>query len=70
MLTPNALLDEVKKQNGLKSDRALAQFLDTEAPYMSRIRTGKLAVGPSIILSIHEKTGMPVAKIRELIAQK
>lgn len=67
MLIPHKLFDLVKKQNNLKSDKDLAVFLNTEPPYLSRMRTGKLKVSSTIILAVHETTGMPIAEIRGLL---
>lgn len=66
--TPHKLLDAVIAQRGLKNDAALAASLQLAPPVISKTRTGRLQVGASLILRLHEVFGMPVAEIRELAA--
>lgn len=67
-LMPHPLLDEVKSQLGVRSDKKLSKALGIRPPQVSRMRSRHLQVGPAVILAVHEKTGMPVARIRELLA--
>lgn len=53
----------------LKNDAALARFLEVSPVIISKIRHGRLAVGPSLIIRIHEATDMPVALIKSLVTQ-
>lgn len=53
----------------LKNDAALARFLEISPVIVSKIRHGRLSVGPSLIIRIHEATDMPVALIKSLVAQ-
>jgi antitoxin component HigA of HigAB toxin-antitoxin module len=66
-MTPHPLLDYLLAQRKLRSDRALAKDLGSTPSIISRVRNGKLNLGPAIILRIHEKYGIPVVKIREMI---
>lgn len=61
------LFDALIERQKLKNDAGLARWLDVRPPVISKIRHGKLDVGPSYILAIHEKCGMPVKEIRSLI---
>lgn len=62
------LLETLKAENALQSDAALARVLDVHPPVLSKIRGG-VAPGASMILAIHERIGMPVVRIRELIGE-
>lgn len=61
------LFDAIIRIEGLKNDAALARLLDLAPPVVSKIRHGRLAVGPALILKVHEELGMPVREIRDLI---
>ena len=63
------LLDFLKKEYLLKSDRALCDALDISPPVISRIRSGKTILSADIIIVIHEKTGMSIADIKQLIKE-
>lgn len=62
------LFDTLLNRYKLKNDAALARALDVSPPCISRIRHGKLPLGSSIMLNIHETFGMPVKEIRSLAA--
>jgi DNA-binding transcriptional regulator YdaS (Cro superfamily) len=64
----HALLDYVIARLQLKNDAALCRYIGVVPPVLSRIRHRGRSVGPQMILSIHEATGIPVAKIRMLVA--
>jgi hypothetical protein len=65
----NALLDAILRDHNLKNDAALSRYLDVFPAVISKIRHGRIAVGPAMMLTIHEKTGMPVKDIKFLLAQ-
>ena len=67
-----ALFDDIIKTNSLKNDARLYEFFDKKIskPDISRYRHGKKKMSPSHILVIHEKLGMPVADIRNYLAQE
>jgi hypothetical protein len=66
MIKENKLLDHVLKVTGLKNDAVLCRKLETAAPVMSKIRHGQTKVGATLIIRIHELTGMSVKEIKEL----
>jgi plasmid maintenance system antidote protein VapI len=66
---PHALLDAILRDYKLKNDAALARYLEVAPPIISKIRHDKLAVGPYMILKIHEKTEMSVKDIKFLLRQ-
>ncbi len=58
------LFDAIIKEFGLKSDAALARFLELEPPHVSRLRHGKYDLSGDIILRVYDKAGWSVEKIR------
>jgi len=66
-----ALFDHIMETNNLKYDARLYEFFDKKIskPDISRYRHGKKKISAGHILVIHEKLGMPVAEIRNLLAQ-
>jgi hypothetical protein len=65
---PHALLDSICVEHKLCSDMALGLFLGLERPHVSKLRHRKIPVSGDVIIAIHEKTGMPIARIKELAA--
>lgn len=67
-----ALFDAVMKQQNCKNDAALSRVLDIDPGALSRMRNGKLKVGATLILRIHELTDytMSVKEIKQLIGGK
>jgi plasmid maintenance system antidote protein VapI len=62
------LLDTFQERFGIKNDAALSRMLKVAPPVVSKWRTGRLELGASGILKLHETFGMPVKEIRELAA--
>ena len=52
---------------GKANDAAVAKYFKIQAPVISKIRNGKAKVNSDFILSIHEKLGIPVKEIREML---
>jgi hypothetical protein len=65
----HALLDFLRAEMALKSDREVADLLQLGIPTISKIRHGQ-PVSDTVILRIHEATDIPVNVIREKIAGK
>jgi len=61
------LLDMLRDRLQIKNDAALARALDISAPQICKLRGGA-AMGPTVILKIHERTKIPVDEIRRLAA--
>ena len=59
------LLDILRERFRIKNDAALAKELGISPPQISKLRAGA-TLGPTVILSIHERLGMSVKEIREL----
>lgn len=66
---PHLLLDTLRAAHGLKNDFALVQFLGLTPPAISKVRHGANQVSAELMIRIHEKTGMPIARIKELAGQ-
>lgn len=66
----NALLNRVINEKLLKNDAALSRLLEVAPPVVSKLRRGKLTVGPSIILTLVELGGIPLADIRAMFPRK
>ena len=65
------LLDFLKNEYGIATDRKLADQLNVSYTVMSKIRhIEEYLVSDSIILKIHEAFNLPVANIRKLINEK
>lgn len=63
----NALLDLVAEKIGARNDAQLARGLEVAPPVISKIRHNRLPVGTSMVVKIHETTGMTVRDIKSYI---
>ena len=66
----NALLDAMLHQLGLKNDAALSRRLGVAPPVISRIRSGKLSVGASMLIRLHEESGLTIRELRDLMGDR
>ena len=62
-MSTSTLFDNLRREKGIASDAALARELE-----VSQARK-KDAISDGMILRVHEYLGMPVAEIRQLLAQ-
>jgi hypothetical protein len=60
----NRLLDLLKSDADLKNDAALSRALDVAPPVISKLRSGRLPLGASMLLQVHEVFELPVAEIK------
>ncbi len=67
-MAPNILLDTLLAELGLTSDYALSAALELPMSEIDRIRNQIGPVAPAVIIVINERAGMPVYRIRALIA--
>lgn len=70
VLNQSALLDELIKRLGLKNDAALSRRLRVMPPVISKIRHGGLQVGATILISMHEETGLSIKDLRLLMGDR
>jgi plasmid maintenance system antidote protein VapI len=64
---PERLLDALIEQLNLKNDAGLARVLGVSAPTMSKVRNGRLPLGPSMLVRMHEESGLSVKQLRALM---
>lgn len=62
---PNRLLDTLIRKLALKNDAALARALEVAPPVISKIRHSRLPVGASLLIRMHEVSGMSIYELRE-----
>lgn len=61
---PHPLFDAIKQEFNLPTDGALADFLRTHRPSISKIRGGAMGVSGDMILTIYDRTGWSIERIR------
>jgi len=64
----HTLLDWLLAEMKIKNDKQLSEFLELNAPVISKIRHGH-TVSDSFILRVHEKTDIPVKVIRQKLSE-
>ena len=69
MAPAHTLFDFLKTEYNISSDRQLCAALGLKPPVLSKIRHGVIGVSGDIMILIHEKTGMSIADIKELISE-
>jgi transcriptional regulator with XRE-family HTH domain len=67
---PNRLFDTLIDRLCLKNDAALCRKLDISQPVVSKIRNAMAPVGASMLLRMHETTGIDIAQLRELMGDR
>ena len=65
---PNKLLDTVIEKLNLKNDAALSRKLEVRPPVISKIRHRRLPVGASLLIRMHEVTGLNIKELRLLMS--
>lgn len=65
---PNILLDTLTAELGLHSDADLSHYLELPETVIEQLRCQLGPVSPEVIVVINERTGMPVHRIRAMIA--
>jgi plasmid maintenance system antidote protein VapI len=67
---PNHLLDTLLGKLQLKNDAALARALQVAPPVLSKIRHQKLPVGASMLIRMHEYSGLSIRDLRDLMGDR
>jgi hypothetical protein len=67
---PNHLLDILLGKMQLKNDAALSRMLEVAPPVISKIRHHRLPVGASLLIRMHEVTGMSIRDLRDLMGDR
>lgn len=63
----NALLDCLLERGGLKNDAALSRALGVAPPVISKLRSGRLEVGATMVLNIYDTFDMDIRDIKEVL---
>lgn len=63
----NRLLDFVIDKLELRNDAALARLLGVPPPVISKLRHNTLPLGATIMLRIHEETGLKIRELRSYL---
>lgn len=66
-LPDHALLDYLLESKKYKTDSMLAKFLGISVSSLSKIRHKSIKESSRFIILVHEKTNMPIAKIKEMM---
>ena len=64
---PNRLLDALIEKLLLKNDAALSRLLGVSATMLSRIRHRRLPIGATLLIRMHEVSGLTIAELRALM---
>lgn len=67
---PNRLLDTLLERLNLKNDAALSRALGVAPPVISKIRHGRLPIGASMLIRMHEETGLNIRELRDLMGDR
>lgn len=60
----NPLLDTVIERLKLRNDAALSRALEVAPPVISKLRHGRLTVGPTLLIRMHEETGLSIRDLK------
>jgi len=67
---PNRLLDALIDKLHLKNDAQLCRELNVAPPLVSKIRHRRLPVGGSLLIRMHEVSGLTIAELRHLMGDR
>ena len=67
---PGALLDTLITTLRLKNDARLAAALEVAPPVISKIRHGRLPVGASMLIRMHEVSDLSIRDLRGLMGDR
>lgn len=67
---PNHLLNTLIERMNLKNDAALSRLLEVAPPVISKVRHGRLPVGASLLIRMHEETNISIRELRQLLGDR
>jgi hypothetical protein len=67
---PDGLLDKLIELMQLKNDAALSRALEVAPPVISKIRHRRLPVGASLLIRMHEVSGLTIGDLRYLLGDR
>jgi hypothetical protein len=66
----NAFLDLLILTMSLKNDAALSRVLEVAPPVISKMRSGDLAVGPTLLISAHEESSISIKEMKAVLEEQ
>lgn len=67
---PSRLLDTIIENLYLKNDAQLCRLLEVAPPKISNIRHHRLPIGASMLIRMHEVTGLSIRDLRYLMGDR
>jgi plasmid maintenance system antidote protein VapI len=67
---PNHLFDTLIEKMHLKNDAALSRALEVAPPVISKVRHRRLAISASLLIRMHEATGLSINDLRDLMGDR
>jgi hypothetical protein len=67
---PNHLIDALIRHLGLTGDGALSRKLKVTKSVIKNIRDGQIPVGASMLMWMHEATGISITELRALMGDR
>jgi plasmid maintenance system antidote protein VapI len=67
---PSRLLDALLENMRLKNDAALSRMLEVAPPVISKIRHQRVPVSASLLIRMHEATGLSIGDLRFLMGDR
>jgi plasmid maintenance system antidote protein VapI len=67
---PSALLNALQKKLDLKNDAALARVLEVQPPVISKLRHGRLPLGATMLIRMHEVSDISIKELRGLMGDR
>ncbi|HEV7816549.1 MAG TPA: hypothetical protein VGP06_15795 [Janthinobacterium sp.] len=67
---PSRLLDHMTQKMQLKNDAALSRKLEVAPPVISKVRNRRLPVSASLLIRMHEVSGVEVKAMREVMGDR
>jgi len=64
---PETLLDTLMRILGARNDRQLAHRLGVQPSQVCKVRKRRVSVAPSLLISMHEETGLSLRQLRALM---
>lgn len=63
--SPNRLINKVQEKMRIQSDLQLAIAISVDRTTIAKIRKKKVPVGASMLLRLHDLTGLPAKELRK-----
>ncbi len=67
---PDRLFDTLRQRLQLHSDKALAKLLQIAPPLLARLRQSGVPVSGSLLMRIHDATGIAIDELRRVLGDR